>query len=73
MLSDAELVTMSTIQALLGFTSEARCIRYAHDHLRHLFPYVPDRPGYNKRSVTRLICSATSPDGSPRRARHGAT
>jgi len=48
-LSDAELVTMSTIQALLGFTSEARFIRYAHTHLRHLFPYVPDRPGYNKR------------------------
>ena len=44
MLSDAELVTMSTIQALLGFTSEARCIRYAHDHLRHLSLTCPTGP-----------------------------
>ena len=48
-LSDAELVTLAVIQALLGYTSEARFIRYAHAHLRPWFPYVPDRPGYNKR------------------------
>lgn len=48
-LSDAELVTLAVIQALLGFTSEARFIRYAHGHLRPWFPYLPDRPGYNKR------------------------
>ena len=48
-LSDAELVTLAVIQALLGFTSEARFIRYAHSHLRPWFPYLPDRPGYNKR------------------------
>lgn len=47
--SDAELVTMSVIQALGGFTSEARFIRYAHTHLRCLFPYLPQRPAYNKR------------------------
>jgi hypothetical protein len=34
---------------LLGFTSEARWVRYAHAHLRHLFPYLPQQPGYNKR------------------------
>ncbi|MEV0105075.1 hypothetical protein AB0H42_01880 [Nocardia sp. NPDC050799] len=35
--TDAELVTLSVMQALLGFTSEARWLRYAHRHLRHLF------------------------------------
>jgi hypothetical protein len=48
-LSDAELVTLAVMQALLGFTSEARWIRYAHASLRHLFPYLPQQPGYNKR------------------------
>ena len=48
-LSDAELLTLAVIQALLGFTSEARFIRHAHAHLRPWFPYLPDRPGYNKR------------------------
>ena len=48
-LSDAELITLAVIQALLGFTSEARFIRHARAHLRPWFPYVPNRPGYNKR------------------------
>jgi hypothetical protein len=48
-ISDAELVTMSVMQALLGFTSEARWLRHASEHLRHLFPYLPQQPGYNKR------------------------
>ena len=48
-LSDAELVTLSVMQALLGFTSEARWLRHARAHLRHLFPYLPQQPGYNKR------------------------
>lgn len=48
-LSDAELVTLAVLQALQGFTSEARWIRHARAHLRGLFPYIPDRPGYNKR------------------------
>ena len=49
LLSDAELVTLAVIQALLGFTSEARWLRYARSHLRHLFPYLPQQPGWNKR------------------------
>ncbi len=48
-LTDAELLTLAVIQALLGYTSEARFIRYAHAHLRPWFPYLPNRPGYNKR------------------------
>jgi hypothetical protein len=48
-LSDAELVTLAVIQALLGFSSEAQFIRHARAHLRPWFTYLPDRPGYNKR------------------------
>jgi hypothetical protein len=48
-LSDAELVTLAVMQALLGFTSEARFLRHARVHLRHLFPYLPQQSGYNKR------------------------
>ena len=48
-LSDAELLTLGALQALLGYTSEARFIRYAHTHLKALFPYLPQRPAYNKR------------------------
>ena len=48
-LSDAELLTLAVLQALLGYTSEARFIRYAKTHLTALFPYIPKRPGYNKR------------------------
>jgi hypothetical protein len=48
-ISDAELVTLAVMQALLGFTSEARWLRYAHAHLRGMFPYLPQQPGYNKR------------------------
>jgi hypothetical protein len=56
-LSDAELVTMAVLQALLGFTSEARFLRHARKHLRSFFPYVPGQSGYNKRlrkSATQL-------------------
>jgi hypothetical protein len=48
-ITDAELITLAVIQALLRFTSEARWLRYARAHLRHLFRYLPQQPGYNKR------------------------
>jgi hypothetical protein len=48
-ISDAELVTLAVMQALLGFTSEARWLRYARAHLRRMFPRLPQQPGYNKR------------------------
>ncbi len=48
-LSDAEAVTLAVLQALLGHASEARWLRFARQHLRHLFPYLPQQPGYNKR------------------------
>src|SRR5260370_18476555 len=48
-LSDAELVTLAVMQALLGYPSERRWLRYAHADLRHLFPHLPLQSGYNKR------------------------
>ena len=51
--SDAELVTMAVLSAVLGFDDEARWVRHVRANLRHLFPYVPHQPGYNKR-VRRL-------------------
>ena len=47
--TDAELVAVAVMQAPLGFTSETRWLRFAADHLRHLFPYLPAQSGYNKR------------------------
>ena len=57
-LSDAELVTLAVLQALLGFTSEARWLRFATEHLHPLFPYLPGQPGYNKR-LRRLAGTLT--------------
>jgi hypothetical protein len=66
-LSDAELLTLAVMQALLGFTSEARWIRHAKANLSGLFPYLPNRAGYNKRlrnsittmtAVIRLLATA---------------
>jgi hypothetical protein len=48
-ISDAEVVTLAVMQALQSRTSEARWLRYARIHLRHLFPYLPKQPGFNKR------------------------
>ncbi len=37
-ISDAELITLAVMQALLGYTSEARWLRYARSHLRASVP-----------------------------------
>ena len=42
-------MTVAVIQALLGFVSETRFLRYAGEHLGHLFRYLPGQSGYNKR------------------------
>jgi hypothetical protein len=68
-LTDAELVTLAMMQAMLGFTSEAKWLRHARAHLRHLFSYLPQQSGYNKRlrkaaglmrSVNRTLATQTS-------------
>jgi hypothetical protein len=48
-LSHSELICLAVMQALLGFHSEARWLRYARKHHGHLFPFLPQQPGYNKR------------------------
>jgi hypothetical protein len=68
-LTDAELVTLAVMQALLGYPSEARWIRHAHAHLGHLFGYLPGQSGYNRRlraaaglitPLIRLLAADTS-------------
>ncbi|MGI5291574.1 IS982 family transposase [Nonomuraea polychroma] len=49
LLSDSELLCLAVAQALLGYHSEARRLRYARKHLSGMFPYLPQRAGYNKR------------------------
>jgi hypothetical protein len=53
-LTDSELVCLAVAQALLGFHCEARWLRFARAHLHGMFPYLPDRPGYNKRLRSAL-------------------
>jgi len=43
--SDAELVTLAVMAALLQFTSERRWVRYAQKRRGHLFPYLPKQSG----------------------------
>jgi len=47
--TDAEIITLAVMQALLSFTSEARFLRYANKHQRQMFPVLPGQSGYNKR------------------------
>jgi hypothetical protein len=60
-LTDAELVTLAMMQAMLGFTSEAKWLRHSRAHLQRLFPYLPKQPGYNKllRKAAELLRRAT--------------
>ncbi len=48
-LSPSELVCLAVAQAMLGYHSEARWLRFCYCHLRGMFPFVPGQPGYNKR------------------------
>jgi hypothetical protein len=68
-LSDAELVTLAVMSALLGYTSERRWLRRVRSDFRHLFPYLPQQSGYNKRlraasvlvtHVIRILAQDTS-------------
>nr|WP_203231413.1 hypothetical protein [Nocardioides caldifontis] len=48
-ISDAEMLTLAVMQALLGFTSETHWLRYARANLVEMFPQLPQQSGYNKR------------------------
>jgi hypothetical protein len=49
MLTDAEVVTLSVAQAMMGISSDERFLRAARKQLAHLFPVLPNRSGYLKR------------------------
>lgn len=68
-LSDAELLTLAVMSALLGYTSERRWLRRVDRDFRGLFPYVPGQSGYGKRlraasslltSMIRILALDTS-------------
>ncbi len=48
-ITDAEVITLSVMQALLGHTSETRWLRRVHKDFQGMFPHVPKQSGYNKR------------------------
>jgi hypothetical protein len=48
-LTDAEVVTLVVAQAIMGIPSDQRFLVAARKRLRHLFPQLPQRPGYHKR------------------------
>lgn len=48
-LSDAALVSLAVAQVLLGARSERHWLRLVARRLGHLFPYLPQQSGYNKR------------------------
>src|SRR6202161_3138096 len=54
LLSDSELVCLAIAQALLGYHSEARGLRYANGRSSGMFPCLPLRPGCNKRLRSAL-------------------
>lgn len=57
-ISDAELVCLAVAQVLLDVGSERRWLRAVRVRLGHLFPYLPQPPGYNKRlrKLAPIIC-----------------
>ena len=54
----AELIALAVAQIFLGCHSERRFLRLARTRLGHLFPYIPNQPGYNKRlrALAPQIC-----------------
>jgi hypothetical protein len=48
-ITDAEVMTLLVAQALLQVPDDRRFIATARRRLGHLFPYLPEQPGYSKR------------------------
>jgi hypothetical protein len=48
-ITDAELIALAVAQMFLGVPNDRKFLAFAHWRLRHLFPYLPQQPGYNKR------------------------
>ena len=49
MLTDAEVVTLSVAQSIMGHASDERFLLVARKQLVHLFPRLPQRSGFHKR------------------------
>ena len=64
-ISDAEVVTLAVMQAMLGFVSEARWLRYARGHLRHLLPFRPHADTVARRGVGPDEIAALTRAGMP--------
>ena len=56
--SDAEMLTLAVMQALLGYTNETQWLRYARKNLLGMFPTLPLQSGYNKR-LRKLAATMT--------------
>ena len=48
-ISDAELVTVAIAQVFMGLPNDRQFLALAGYRLAHLFPYLPQQSGYNKR------------------------
>src|SRR2546423_14088505 len=48
-ITDAEVVTLCVAQAMMGIPPDERFLAVAAKRLSHLFPRLPQRPGYWKR------------------------
>jgi hypothetical protein len=47
--TDAEVATLCVAQAIMGIPSDRRFLAVARHRLRHLFPALPQQPGFHKR------------------------
>jgi hypothetical protein len=47
--TDAEVVTLCVAQSIMGIPSDRRFLAVARKRLAHLFPELPQQPGYHKR------------------------
>lgn len=48
-ITDAELIALAVAQMFLGIPNDRKFLALAGWRLQHLFPYLPQQPGYNKR------------------------
>jgi len=49
--TDAEVVTLCVAQAIMGIPSDRRFLAVARKRLSHLFPKLPQQPGFHKRRL----------------------
>jgi len=50
-ISDAEVITLSLAQAVMGIPSDPRFLAVASKRLSHLFPELPERTAFHKRRL----------------------